>query len=251
MEQNNDRDIIFSISNGGEPTLYPHIDDLLELVKDHFILIGSNGSRSVEWWDKHLDKIDDLVISCHYTEIGKQKFLNKIKYLSTKKLVSVIMPLYSPIFWDQYEYGELIIKECDNVFVSFKTLVNKPKEAEYTYTEEQHKHFLKTPYLTSKRYDRSQKKIDISCVKIYNDGTKELTRPQLVIANDENYFKGWKCWAGCDFIRVDEIGKICYCNIWTPYDIYSEYTLPKEPIICTKEKCNCIPAISIKKEKLK
>lgn len=251
MEQNKNRDIVFSISNGGEPTLYPHIDDLLDLVKDHFVLVGSNGSRSIDWWDRHLDKIDDLVISCHYTEIDKDKFLKKIKYLSKKKLISIIIPLYSPIFWEQYEYGKKLVDSCDNIFISFKTLSNKPKEPEYKYTSDQLQYFLDNPYLKSVNYDNSQTKIDISCFKIYDDGSEEYTRPQLIVANNENRFKGWKCWAGCDFLRVDEIGKICYCNIWSPYDIYSDYDLPNEPIICTKEKCNCIPAISVKKEKIK
>lgn len=251
IKRNKDKDILFSLCNGGEPTMYPHIDDLLDLLKDHIILVGSNGSRSIEWWLKHLDKIDDLAISCHYSQINKKEFLQKIKYISERKTISIIFPLHSPTFWDQYKFAEQIINECDNVFISFKLLVNKPYEPEYKYEEGQREYFLEHSYYKSKKYDESKKvKVDISCIKTYSDGTTEHTRPQIMIAKKENKFKGWKCWAGVDFLRVNPKGFIERCSFKAGGNITGKYELPTDPVICPREECVCVPAISIRKEKL-
>lgn len=251
ITRNKDKKILFSLCNGGEPTLYPHIDDLLDLLKDHTILLGSNGSRSIEWWDKHLDKIDDLAISCHYTEIGNVDFLEKIKYISARKTISVIMPLYAPVFWEQYEYARKLIRQCDNIFISFKLLVNKPFEPEYEYEEGQKEFFIENSFLRSENYDESKKtKIDISCIKTYSDGSTEVDRPQLMIAKGENKFKGWRCWAGVDFMRVSPLGKLERCSILGEGDIFNGYKIQTEPVICPRETCGCVPAISIRKEKV-
>jgi organic radical activating enzyme len=251
IERNKDRDILFSLCNGGEPTMYPHIDDLLDLLKDHTILVGSNGSRSIGWWSKHLDKIDDLAISCHYTQINKDEFLKKIKYISERKTISVIFPLYSTTFWDQYKYAEQIINECDNVFISFKTLVSKPFEQEYEYEKGQKEYFIEHPFFKSEKYDENKKtRIDISCIKTYSDGSEERDRPQLMIANNEHRFKGWKCWAGLDFLRLDYEGNILRCSFYQGENkITGKYEIPTEPVLCPRKTCGCVPAISIRKQK--
>lgn len=49
--------ILFSIQ-GGEPTLWPELPDLLSYIKDKkgLIQVFSNGSRTIRWWTEFLPK---------------------------------------------------------------------------------------------------------------------------------------------------------------------------------------------------
>jgi len=67
-----------------------------------------------------------------------------------------------------------------------------------------------------------------------------------------NKFKGWYCGAGMDFLWINDKGYIfgnvcrhsgCYGNL------YTEFTLPTEPMICPASSCYCAADIDILKAK--
>lgn len=67
-----------------------------------------------------------------------------------------------------------------------------------------------------------------------------------------NNFKGWKCFAGSDFLWINNLGDVYgnVCRHSGKYgNIFSEINLPTEPIICPSEKCYCASDINISKAK--
>jgi len=251
IEINKEKQFGIYLCNGGEPTYHPQIDEIFTFCEPYFFQLTTNGSRPISWWKDRLKYIDDLAISCHYTEIDKEEFINKIKWITNRRHVTLIFPLYSPVFWEQYEYANRIIKECNNVLISFKTLVSKNYEPEYEYEPGQKEYAAKNSVLRSKYTLPKNIGLDISLYQVFDDGSKKQERPQVLITKGENKFKGWKCWAGVHSLRIDGHGNIEKCSADVVYgNIYDGYKLPTEPEICTEECCKCTATVFIKKEKV-
>jgi len=245
-------DVMFALASGGEPTYYPHITKVLEFLSDYNVSIVSNGSRSIKWWEKHLSMLNDIAITYHCTEVDKDKFLSKIKWLTSKKHITIIIPLLKQVFWEQYEYAKILVKECDDIFISFKPLINEEKKEEFYYTEEQTEYSLNHQTMASNKCTESNSFFNINLKQIFDDGMiQQNIRPHTLIIKNQNNFKGWKCWSGKDSIRIDGNGNISRCAgssiIANIYD--KNYEIPTEPFICETEHCICIPQIRIRKEK--
>lgn len=251
--RHSDKPVTFALCNGGEPSMHPRIVDFMKAIKsrpNNIFQLTSNGSRPMKWWVENLHYLDHLVMSFHSTECDHEEFFEKVRYISQRLTMTVVIPLYSPIFDAQYEYGQRLVDTFDNVFVAFKPLVHKPYEPPYEWTEEQKQYFLDNPYFISPNYDRSKRKaVNIDARLIYNDGSFEEVRPQILVAKDEHHFKGWKCHIGTEFMKVDHDGNIFTCTPNSHGNISDGYDFPTEPVICPVEKCNCAFMMNIKKEK--
>lgn len=67
-----------------------------------------------------------------------------------------------------------------------------------------------------------------------------------------NNFKGWYCGAGMDFLWINNKGEVFgnVCRKSGSYgNIFNNFTLPSEPIICPVENCYCASDINILKAK--
>jgi len=84
----------------------------------------------------------------------------------------------------------------------------------------------------------------------YDDGTQEESNVNDLLATETNRFKGWLCWAGVQNITIDNDGNVwrAICKVGGKLgDIHTGFTVPKEPIVCTKDKCNCAADIQLSK----
>lgn len=67
-----------------------------------------------------------------------------------------------------------------------------------------------------------------------------------------NKFKGWHCGAGMDFLWISNKGEVFgnVCRKSGSYgNVFTDFTLPKEPMICPAESCYCASDINILKSK--
>lgn len=67
-----------------------------------------------------------------------------------------------------------------------------------------------------------------------------------------NNFKGWYCGAGMDFLWISNTGKVFgnVCRKSGSYgNIFGEFELPTEPMVCPVETCYCASDINILKSK--
>jgi len=82
------------------------------------------------------------------------------------------------------------------------------------------------------------------------EGIAEESNVNDLLAEEENKFKGWLCWAGIQNITILNDGTVvrAICRVGGSLgSIYTGFTMPTEPIICTKEKCTCAADIQLSK----
>jgi len=83
-----------------------------------------------------------------------------------------------------------------------------------------------------------------------DDGTAEESNVNDLLATETNKFKGWLCWAGVQNITIDNEGIVwrAICKVGGPLgDIVNGFDVPIEPIVCTKDSCNCAADIQLSK----
>lgn len=86
----------------------------------------------------------------------------------------------------------------------------------------------------------------------HEDGSSEEANVNDLLANEDNKFKGWVCWAGLQNVTIDNEGNVyrAICRVGGPLgNIYDGFTVPDEPIVCTKEKCTCAADLQLSKAK--
>lgn len=84
----------------------------------------------------------------------------------------------------------------------------------------------------------------------YDNGDKEESNVNELLASEKNKFKGWLCYAGIQNVTIDNEGNVwrAICKVGGKLgDIYNGFTIPEEPIICTKENCTCAADIQLSK----
>lgn len=84
----------------------------------------------------------------------------------------------------------------------------------------------------------------------YENGTSKESNVNDLLATETNKFKGWMCWAGLQNITIDNDGNVwrAICKVGGKLgDIHNGFVVPTEPIVCTKESCNCAADIQLSK----
>lgn len=82
------------------------------------------------------------------------------------------------------------------------------------------------------------------------DGISEESNVNDLLADETNRFQGWICWAGVQNVTIDNQGTVyrAICRVGGPLgNIYDGFTMPEEPIVCTKQKCTCAADIQLSK----
>jgi organic radical activating enzyme len=237
---------------GGEPSIYPKIDELIKYLKENNISIHmtTNGTRDIKWWVDHVEFFDVLTLSYHLEFSNLNKFIKKLNRITDFKVVTVNVSMIHDRFDECLRAGEEISK-VKNVYTSLKAL-NKNTEL-FEYTDEQLKimsKMIRPEVLTLKEDD-----FNIHFYLVDGDERKKL-RAQTLISDRENKYKGWLCWKGIDTIRVDVDGNIfksiCELDEKPFANIYDEkIEIPKEPEICQRKYCFCLTDLkSVRKEKV-
>lgn len=238
---------------GGEPTLYPGIVPLLHDLKDKIVNMTSNGSKPISWWKSNIDYIDVLTLSYHPENANLEAFINKLKFLSDYKVVTVNVSMMLERFDECLEVG-MEISKIKNVFVSLKALNDIITKRLCKYTDEQLD--IMSKLIRPKVETKNNDAFNIHFYGKEEDGTLTKLRAQTVISNKENIYKGWKCWKGIQCIKLSANGNLykSTCEIGGPHfgNIYDDTViLPTEPEICQRDYCYCLPDLkTIRKERI-
>lgn len=239
---------------GGEPTLYPKIEPLLLALKTRniYVHITSNGSKPLSWWKENSSWIDVLTLSYHIEHANLNQFIEKLKYISNKKVVTVNVSMIVEKF-DECLKAALEISKVKNVYTSLKALNNIQTGLLYEYNNDQLEIMSKMikPKIVTK-----ENSFNIHFYGVDEYGVKNKLRAQSVISNKENSYKGWLCWKGIDTMKIDSHGNVfkAICDLGkTPFaNIYEdEISLPKNPEVCTKEYCFCLTDLKSITKRLK
>lgn len=72
-----------------------------------------------------------------------------------------------------------------------------------------------------------------------------------ILVRQENQYKDWLCWAGIESLMIDSIGDVyvATCRAKKLGNIYSDFEMLINPIICPKSWCTCAADINTSKVK--
>jgi organic radical activating enzyme len=233
--------------SGGEPTHWKNFLDLAKLIKDqgHTFSFLTNGSKSVDYYKTISQYTDGYIISYHP------------EYADVNHIVEVIQGSYCPVFinlmltpenFDEMcSVARKIYNSSNNVSIwpkiildksNIDAITNKPAD----YTQEQLK------VIEEWEYFRNLPDVNLHRGELLLDETP-VTANNL-IANNQNMFYGWKCWAGLHMINIDMWGNIyrADCKEGGALGNIERYKLPTETVQCGKKVCACLSDIYLRKE---
>lgn len=250
---------------GGEPTLWKHLGEVAEYIKTHVdcrVCMLTNGSRTLRWWHKYSKYFDNIGISVHHEradidhliEVGNILYKNKINFNT-----AVLMDHKN---WNKCI--DIVNKLCDSKnkwTVIAKAVhingVNYYNREQIEYLKDQVK---RAPqwfwYLCN--YNGIRKKFKVT----QEDGKSFTTKnPNYFSMHKLNYFKGWQCTLGVNFLFISKDGKITgscgqklygldyYFNI-KDKDFRNKFNPKIVDVICEQNICCCSGEAALTKRKL-
>lgn len=72
-----------------------------------------------------------------------------------------------------------------------------------------------------------------------------------ILTRQENHYEGWLCWSGQESLFINEKGDVynATCRTHKLGNIYDDFDVPTEPLICTKKWCVCAADLNTSKAK--
>jgi len=223
---------------GGEPTVHPKFEEILQHAKNNkieWVSVTTNGTRPYIWYLQQ--DINQFVFSLHF-EYDWRKVLKTI--IEVKKFRTVVVHVMA------HQDKMKDVREAVDVLQQHGVhhIIRRVR-----WTEGDHDLF------DDMKYDQN----DLDWIK----GYEAKTQPNTVIDDEHKYhandiiklhlnkFKGWTCNVGLESLMINWDGEVhrATCRVGGSLgNIYNgTFDIPKEPITCTREFCTCAADIPITK----
>lgn len=230
---------------GGEPTVHPDFEELVDYAKHvgiSWISVTTNGTRKPTWYVKQ--RVDQYVISLHFEKDWKRVVDTIVKVGSRRKqnLVIQIMAHHDKML------------EVVDVAGYFKAINLPYTVRRIRWTEGDHDLFDDMRYHPDdfKWLMDQEATVKTNTVVWLNDQHAQLHyHANDLIKNHQNKFKGWSCNAGIESLMINWDGDVhrATCRVGGSLgNIYTAtFDVPTAPIICTREWCTCAADIPLTK----
>ena len=231
---------------GGEPTVHPKIEKIIECAKARlqWISVTTNGLRLSEWYEKQ--PVDQWVFSLHFDNEHSQRAAENIVYYSqlldmpskdTKFQVNLMCPTEH---MDKVRQAAQLLEGHNIPYVC--------RRIRWTDAEDR-------DYFDDMRYKEKDlawildKKSTVKANCVVND--KDLIHANDVIKHKLNAFEGWTCNAGLESLMINWDGNVhrATCRVGDSLgNIYDgTFESPVAPVICTRKWCTCVADIPLTK----
>jgi hypothetical protein len=227
---------------GGEPTYHPDFEKILDnKPKNISIGILSNGARPIDFWERISDKVTNVILSYHAEFAILDRFVQTAKLVyHTKKRFGRINLVMNPKRWD----------ECVNVY---DTLVREHLPVTAKPVVDNFGSF-DNEILMSSEYNTEQivwlneitklSKNTHKFIGIYdkNHNLLDRTTPSELLSLGQTNFKNWTCHAPAVSREIMTDGTVITtgCNQKEMVgNIFTDFTVDSEPIICNQTMCWC------------
>lgn len=243
---------------GGEVTLWKDMPMVCEYLKEYDCKVGviSNGSRTLEFWQKFVKNIDHVCLSFHSEKGNTDHFFKVVQFLADKIRVHVNIMMNPDKFDILVPLAYKVVNEIPNISIAIQPLVHDFGDVLFNYTEEQKKiiddqnNLFVTKIQKTKEYEYYRGAMN----QVFSDGSKKVIAPQRLISSQQNNWAGWDCLVGLEQLVVSKEGNVsrAWCGVGGNFaTIYQDQvSFPSAPIKCTKKFCHCnldIMATKIKK----
>ena len=246
---------------GGEPTVYPHIDEFSKFLKQRgiFVSLCTNGSRSLRWWDEFGENFTSITNSYH-AEFTDIEHLTKVcNLLRLKNVNAHSLVLLDPNNFDKVK-NDIEYMKANGTFGVFVRKVYKRNEGTMDsrdYTEEQLAYLESNNYIAPKVNVTTIDKLLYKTFWMKEDSGLEETNENFIVGTPKNNFKNWNCYSGIDTLSLDIRGYIfpAYCPTGTDNiignwrtDNIKDIKWPENPMTCNS-KCTCVHDVKSRKIK--
>lgn len=261
IKAKSDKKVFFEFT-GGEMTYYKNFVELLQFLKSEGAETGliSNGSRDLNFWNKHRHLIDHICLSFHPEQGDPDHFFEVVKLLNLDATVHVNIMMLPGKFERLHTLAKKISAEIEGVSVSMQALFEEMDGKIFSYTSEQ-KNALDTqelPWEQNVTFRANPGKIRKvyrgEMKKVYSDGRTEVVSTPELISKGENNWLNWKCAIGLENLVVDFSGyvKRGWCGVGGMIGNIADKNLilPTRPIMCTSNNCHCGLDIMATKESI-
>jgi len=244
LMSNNLLPTLFTIQ-GGEPTLYPKIAELLSYIKElgGYTQMFSNGSRTMRWWEEFLSMklLDRLIVSHHSEQAADPVHTAKVLKLAKELLeeTSCHVTVTKEKFNSSVDDFNTIKSLTTDIAVTMVPIVSDM----YVYTNDE----LETIKNNNRRFNSKESgfitRNFFGGIQIISKEGKIYDRyGYQLLLSQENKFNGWECDVGILrlVIETDE-AYVGICKVGGVIGKVSEQTVAfqKQPIICNVNDCVC------------
>ena len=253
---------IFNISFvGGEPTHWPKLIDFIQYLKDNFncvMSMTSNGSKTLEYWQKIAPCFDRIQLSCHHQYVDLEKFRDICDYLYKQNVIVSVSVMMDPNAWDRcLDMVNYLKRSKKRWTIRYVELLGH----DIIYTTDQikllNKHRARGPNVF---WFWKNNKLSLSkVVAIVDDGSKTRMKDNGLLLNRLNNFYGWECSLGVNWIHVAFDGSItgtCGQTLYKQKNIYNlrdenfvkDFNPNIQTTICKQLSCNCMAETNMPKK---
>lgn len=233
---------------GGEVTTYRHLQMLMSLLRELGcdVAILSNGSKPASWWQKHAPLMDEVLLSYHHERADDDHML-AVADIVARSATTQFNVVVDPSNFDRtVAFGFRAMAESATA-VNFKIMFEDGWRRPTTYSAEQQV-LLSEAIRQAERHNASRPPTVLKGDMLLSGPRSgpERMSPLQIIDRGLNAWAGWHCDIGVTtlFIRFDEIWRAS-CRVGgvlgTIYD--EQLRLPRDPVVCSRESCNCIAGI--------
>ncbi len=234
---------------GGEPTMHPRVVDLLRAASERGLAASliSNGSRTLRFWQSIVDHLDSVILTYHDEFVIHDHFIEIGRLLCAAMPVHVNVTMHPDRFDATFARAEEIGEAMPGATISLKPLREDFDTRLYPYSTEQLKR-LETRITRPKPRPAQAPRGVMTATGI--SGRSEQRRPNSFITHDQNHWRGYRCQAGLESLRVRGDGQIyrAVCSAGGSIGrLGGDVDLPLSGILCDREACSCVADILITK----
>jgi len=246
--------------SGGEPTLWKNLIPVSEFFKERLgdnvtLGINTNLSRKIGWWKNYYNLFDDVVASYHPEFANKNNYFEIAEFLQDKiNYLCLRMMMLEEKFEDMVSLGNEIKEKLKNYNLEWVPLLKEMSigAVPWEYKDPKITEFLnKNNFETKITVKKPNIKLSFASIENYDDGSKKLLNSNRLVAENRNFFKGWKCKVNESiFISPSGTMRAASCGQGPILgNIFHKFEINSESIICQKDYCHCGTDILITKEK--
>ncbi|MGL4237200.1 hypothetical protein [Tabrizicola sp.] len=229
--------------------MHPQIIRLLEAAsaKGFSVSLISNGSRTLRFWQKIAPNLNSAILTYHneFAELDHFKTVGRI--LADRMPIHVNVTMRPEHFDRTLEEAQSLREALPGASFTLKPLRVDFKAALLDYTADQMR--IMTDGIAPTAAQHGLMPRETMTVELPG-GVRQMMRTTDFVLRDENRWRGYRCNAGLESLRVTGDGTItrAVCSVGNAIGhLEGTISLPTAPIVCTAEICPCTADIFITK----
>ena len=236
---------------GGEPTMHPQIIRLLHEARARGFSVSliSNASRTFRFWEKIAPALDAAILTYHNEFADFEQFRRIGEMLASRMPVHVNVTMHPDRFERTHEEANALRDAFATASFSLKPLRLDFGTELYPYTDAQ-RAILDAGIAGGAHEEDAMPRGTMTVQSA--DGSKEVLRANEIIMRDLNRWKGYRCNAGLESLRVKGDGTVmrAVCGVGGVLGrLGGAVALPPAPVLCDRDVCGCVADILITKSR--